>query len=260
MKFFRKPVLLFVSILLLAGCFGITKETASILPDSEVRSLIKQSNFSLHLYSDWIFGTRLDQQGTVRFDLQDPIPLYFVSANGSQPPFKITNAISIIEKQLGNIFSDFQLIAEDLTVFRDLNYPNENIGNYLYSEQSFKNRHGIVGGLVISIDTAFYSNDYSKDANSMCANASVAPYSGALNVVVDQNTHTYAPETLLWANMGNRMCSWESDTVIHEIAHTFGMYEHVDDYFGSWSSVAMDMLKTLYLNPAGTPYNQLKVY
>jgi hypothetical protein len=245
---------------LLAGCFGFTSDTASILPDSEIRTLLEQSNIANYLFSDAPYVTPLHAQGTTRFDVSDPIPLYFVSKNGDEPPHPVVHAIAAIEDNLGNVFTDIQLLTEDLSVYKNKAYPNQNVGNYQYSEQVFKNQHGIIGGVVIAIDTAFYSHEYSKDPESMCGNASIAPYSGSISLVVDEQSHTYVSETLYWVNLGNGMCNWGSDIVIHEVAHAFGMYQHVDDYFGSWSSVAMDLLKTLYLNPAGTPYNKLKVY
>ncbi|MGF1688451.1 hypothetical protein L4C36_17485 [Photobacterium japonica] len=62
---------------------------------------------------------------------------------------------------------------------------------------------------------------------------------------------------LLWVNMGNGQCNWDSDIVTHEAAHAMGMFNHLDGYFGSWSTTAMDVLATLYGNPAGTPYSSL---
>lgn len=250
------------SAVFLAGCGGGDEGANSAsFSGVEFTNLVKKTNFSQGfpgLYSDYLYGKTLDQNGTVRFDTSSQIPLYYVSATGANPPAEITKAVDHIESRLGDIFTDFQLLTEDLSVYRDTAYPNENRGNSLYSEASFKNNHGIIGGLVIAKGSAFYSSEWASNPQEMCGNASIGPYTGSMSLVVNPDTHTYSSDSLLWVNMGNGQCSWDSQMTTHEMAHSMGMFAHLEGYFGLWSEVAMDILATLYSNPAGTSFSELQ--
>lgn len=200
------------------------------------------------------------QTGTVRFDTTSQIPLYYVSSSGSDAPTSIKTAYSNLEARLGDIFTDITPVAADLSVYRDTSYTNENRGNNTFDADSFNSAHGISYGIIISEGTAYYSSEYSDDPQNMCGNASTGPYTGSLSVDIDSNTHQYASDTVLWVNMGNNQCSWGYEMVMHETAHNLGMFDHLDDdYFGLWSSTAMNVLATLYANPAGTPYSDLVI-
>lgn len=248
----------FVSLMLLSAC----NSDSAPASDDELNALVEQTNRAIegfpNLYRDERKDTYIEQYGTVRFDTRDKINLYYASSDGSAPSADITGAIDRIETRLGDIFTDVQILTEDLTAFRDDRFPEQNITNYTYDETTFKNHHQIIGGIVISTGAAYYDTDFSSDPDSMCANASSAPYSGSLSVVVDPTPHTYNDTTLLWVNMGNGQCEWGQDMVVHEIAHAMGMFHHLDDYFGLWSETAMRILSTLYGNPAGTPYDELQ--
>lgn len=245
--------------LFLAGCGSEDSDNSASAED--INNLVKQTNFSNGfptLDTDKQFGfAPLEQRGVVRFDTTSQIPLYYVSKNGNQPPQNVIDGVTRIESRLGDIFTDFMLISEDVSQYRDDGIPDQSISNYTYNHNTFTNTHGIRGGVIISLDSAFFSHQYG-DAKSMCANASIAPYSGSMGLVVDDNTHTYTEDNLLWVNMGNNHgCSWDSNIVTHEIAHAMGMYTHLDGYFGSWSVTAMNVLATMYSNNAGTPYDSL---
>ncbi|MGF1836525.1 hypothetical protein [Photobacterium sanguinicancri] len=263
MKFthMKKASILALSTLLLTACGGDSddKAKAESVDDQKLLSLVQKTNYSTGfppLFSDQMWGSTFEQQGIVRFDISDQIPLYYVSKDGSNPPAVIVNGIKAIEDRLGDIFTDFTLITEDLSVYRDNQNTQENVGNGTFSADTFKNSHGIIGGLVVAQGTGYYSKAYSDNPQSMCANASTAPYDGSMAILIDP-TSTYSNDTLLWVNMGNGQCSWDSDIVTHEAAHALGMFNHLDGYFGSWSATAMDVLSTLYGNPAGTPYSSL---
>ncbi|OEE83124.1 hypothetical protein A1OQ_19280 [Enterovibrio norvegicus FF-162] len=258
---YKKASVLALSAVLIAACGEDEAKTESV-DEQKLSSLVKQTNYSTNfppLFSDVIWGSTLDQQGTVRFDAAEQIPLYYVSKDGSNPPAVISNAVNTIEARLGNIFSDFTLVTEDLSVYRDNSLAHENVGNGSFNANEFKNSHGILGGLVIAQGTGFYSKGFSDSPQNMCANASMAPYDGSMALLIDPTSYTYAGDTLLWVNMGNGQCSWDSDIVVHEMAHAMGMYNHLDGYFGSWSTTAMDILATLYGNPAGTAYSSLVI-
>jgi len=62
--------------------------------------------------------------------------------------------------------------------------------------------------MILSINTGFYDKSYSSDPQNMCANSSNAPYSGSNNIAIDENTHTYSDQLLMWSNMGHARCSW----------------------------------------------------
>lgn len=249
-------------IVVLAGCGGGDGGSApTTVGGDEFASLVKETNFVQgfpSLYSDYLDGQKLVQNGTVRFDTTNQIPLYYVSLEGTQPPTAVVEAVNQIESRLGNIFTDFHLLTDDLSGYRDLSFPTENRGNYTYSEASFKNAHGIIGGLVFSQGTAYYSTEWANDPQEMCGNASIGPYTGNLSLVVNPATHTYSASSLLWVNMGNGQCSWDYQMAKHEMAHAMGMFSHLDGYFGLWSETAMDILATLYSNSAGTPFNELQ--
>lgn len=260
MKFthMKKVSVLALSTLLLTACGSDEAKTESV-DDQKLLSLVQKTNYSTGfppLFSDNMWGSAFEQRGTVRFDISEQIPLYYVSKDGLHPPAVIVNGIKAIEDRLGNIFSDFTPITEDLSVYRDSNSPEENVGNDSFSAGDFKNRHGIIGGLVVAQGTGFYSKVFSDNPQEMCANASTAPYNSSMALLIDPAS-TYANDTLLWVNLGNGQCSWDSDIVTHEAAHAMGMFNHLDGYFGSWSVTAMDVLSTLYGNPASTPYSSL---
>lgn len=252
---------------LMAGCGssddGKSNSSTKSVSNSELITFIQSTNVSqgtpyLHNSSrNPLFAGNEKQERTIRFDTAGKIPLYYVSVDGSQPPAKISNAITTIESRLGDIFADFTLITEDLSVFRDDSRSSENVGNGKYDEAAFKARHGIIGGMVLSTGTGFYDKTYSSSPQNMCANSSDAPYTGNNNIVVNETTHTYSTQELMWSNMGHDRCSWSSDMAVHEIAHGMGMYAHVEPYFGLWSTTAMDALDTIYSNPAGTLFADL---
>ncbi len=256
-------LLIGLSCLAITACGGGDDDSGASVDDAKLRSLIKQSNYvtsgfpQLTIDNLW-YGSPLQQQGVVRFDTTSKIPLYFVSQNGEeQVPVAISNAVSKIEARLGDVFDDMEVIHEDLSVYRDTTRPDENVYNDLYDETRFKNNHGIIGGLVINIGAGYYDKQYGNDPQTMCANASIAPYRGSMALVINESRHTYADTSLLWVNMGNGQCSWSSDTVVHEMAHAMGMFAHAEPYFGHWGTTAMDMLHTLYANDAGTAYGDL---
>ncbi|PMN68318.1 hypothetical protein [Enterovibrio norvegicus] len=256
----KKAGVLALSAFLLAACGSDDEAKNESVDDSKLLSLVKQTNYSTGfppLFTDRVWGNELVQQGTVRFDTDTQIPLYYVSKDGSAPPPSIANAVTTIEARLGDVFSDVQLVTEDLGVYRNHGIANQNVGNGTYNEDSFKNSHSIIGGIVIAQGTGFYSHEYSNDPKSMCANASIAPYDGSMALLIDPLTQNYSNDELLWVNMGNGQCGWDTDIVIHEMAHAMGMYTHLDGYFGSWSNTAMDILATLYGNPTGTDYSAL---
>lgn len=261
--YLKRNLVLGLSCLSIVACSDdsdSSSDSRSAVSDSELLALIEESNYAdrFPYLADESTGLQINQRGLVRFDTTSKIPLYYVSDGGHTPPTNISNAITNLENRLGDIFTDFTLINEDISTYKDLSRPTENVGNGNYDEATFKGNHGIIGGLVISEGSGYYDSGMAPDPQSMCANASIAPYSGGISIQIYGNTHTYTETTLMWANLGNGQCSWDSDIVVHEIAHAMGMFKHVDhDHFGKWGSTAMDMLDTMYKNLAGTPFNAL---
>lgn len=241
----------------LVGC-GSSDDDDKTADTSEIPALVKRTNFDATVVyremSDYSQQTAL-----VRFDTSSQIPIYYVSTDGSNPPASIENGVKVIEQRLGDIFTDFNLITDDVSVFKDGANSSENVGNGTYDPTAFKLKHGIVNGLVFSVGSGYYSNTYSNDPQNMCANASDAPYSGGLTIKIDANTHLYDSNHLGWVNMGNGQCNWDAEMVTHETAHSMGMFAHIEPYFGLWSPTAMNILATIYNNPAGTPYHSLLV-
>lgn len=240
--------------LLLTGCFGVTSETEGLIDKESLSSYLESSNQSINGFP-YLQG--LNQIGTVRFDTSTTIPTYFVTKSGSNVPSSITDSIQVMNHQLDASFGQIQVINDDLTPYRDVNFPDQNRGNGLYNEHQFKNLHNISGGIIFSIDTAFFSHQYTTNPSTMCANASIGPYDGGISISVDPSTHTFDPNTLMWVNLGNRKCSWDNGIVLHEMAHALGLFHHFD-YFGKWNTTSMAVLKLLYRNPAGTPFYALQ--
>jgi hypothetical protein len=60
--------------------------------------------------------------------------------------------------------------------------------------------------------------------------------------------------------MGNGQCDWDADMVTHETAHNMGMVNHITDHFGLWTNTAMNILATMYNNPAGTLFDDIEVF
>ncbi|MGR5118138.1 hypothetical protein ACPV5W_05285 [Vibrio astriarenae] len=245
--------------LLVVGCLGITKETDGLVDADTLKSFLHSSNRSVNGHPrlhDSGTGGILQQRGTVRFDTTSSIPTYFVTKSGDSVPEVILESVDVMRNQLAVDFSDVAVINEDLTVYRDTSSPNENKPNGTFDSYSFKSRHGINGGIIFSIDTAFYSHQWGTDPSFMCANAGQGPYDGGMQISVVSNTHTFGDDTLVWVNLGNRQCSWDKGIVLHEMAHALGLFQHFD-YFGKWNTTSMAVLKLLYKNAPGTPFHSL---
>ncbi|MDR9825759.1 hypothetical protein RCJ22_09100, partial [Vibrio sp. FNV 38] len=239
--------------------FGITKETDGLVDADTLNSYLQSSNRSVNGHpwlQDSSTGGMLQQRGTVRFDTTVSIPTYFITNSGNSVPAVILESVEVMRNQLGVDFSSIKVINEDLTPYRDTNSPNENKPNGSFNSHSFQSRHGINGGIIFSIDTAFYSHQWSTDPSLMCANAGQGPYDGGLNIAIDNNTHTFRDDTVVWVNLGNRQCSWDKGIVLHEMAHALGLFQHFD-YFGKWNTTSMAVLKLLYRNAPGTPFDTL---
>lgn len=240
---------------MLFGCLGITEETEGVVEPEELVSLLSSSNKAVNGHPG-LWGN--DADTTVRFDTSSDIPVYYVSNGGGMVPDVIRESVNVMSNQLGIRFSEFVVLDEDLSQYRDSNYPNQNVGNYRFNKGTFQSRHGINGGIVFAIDTAFYSHQYSFSPSTMCANASHAPYDGGMAIDIDSNTQTYRSDTLLWVNLGNRQCSWDKAIVLHEMAHVLGLFQHFE-YYGSWNTTSMAVLKLLYRNHPGTPFHSLSL-
>ncbi len=230
-------------------------------PKSLIPVLVKKSNFQpddVRLIDSDTLGP-YNQTGTVRFDTTSKIPLYYVSANGSAPSQQIIKGFQQLEARLGDIFTDFTPVSADLSIYRDLNFPSENRGNDTFNSANFHATHGITSGLVVAEGTAFFSTQHVSNPQEMCGNASTGPYSGSSAININPTTGLYSSDTVLWLNMGNGQCNWDYQMVMHETAHNMGMFNHIDEYFGLWSDTAMNMLATLYSNPARSAYGNLVV-
>ncbi len=263
-------------LVLLTGCSsggGDSDKDYSASPD-ELRELVRATNDDFPImggsYKTY-GGEHFVRNGTVRFDTTQPIPLYFVSANGAAAPAAISQAVSELESRLGDIFTDITPVTADLTEFRDQtaqgNQPSttwydvyeDGDGSLRPYAMKFLEDHGLSYGIVIAVNTGYWPAG--ADPSHYCANASTAPYSGSLSIYADPLTHQVSNDFVGWVNMGNGACSWGTEMVKHEIAHMLGMYNHhyENDIFGLWSDTAMDILATLYANPAGTDYDELVV-
>ncbi len=272
----RKLLGLSTSLLaLLTACSsggGGSDDDYSAAPD-ELRELVRAVNDGIQpIWSRFQTSEGSEpvaQNGTLRFDTTQPIPLYFVSADGAEAPATITQAVSELESRLGDIFTDITPVQADLSVFKDQDSQGNEPSN-IWSEQEesgssqtngikFLAEHGLAYGIAIAVDTGYWPAG--ADPSQYCANASIAPYSGSLFIYADPQTHLMSDDFVGWVNMGNGVCRWGTEMVKHELAHILGMYMHyyANDIFGLWSNTAMDILATLYANPAGTDYDELVV-
>jgi len=263
----KKTILVSVLAVVLTGCISEEESAGSGLDapqkalESMISDLVKESNYqpSYVQLTDSVTLSAYNQVDTVRFDTTSQIPLYYVSVNGSAPSQQIIQGFQKLEERLGNIFTDFTPVTADLSIYKDLAYPNENRGNGTFDPANFNAINGITSGLVVAEGTAFYSTQYASNPQEMCGNASTGPYSGSLAMSINPTTGLYASDTVLWLNMGNGQCNWDYQMVMHETAHNMGMFNHLDEYFGLWSETAMNVLATLYSNPARTEYGNLIV-
>ncbi|WP_197475901.1 hypothetical protein, partial [Oleiphilus sp. HI0043] len=226
--------------------------------DEDILGFVEQTNSSTYYLN---LGFNFQSEGIIRYDTNSKIPLYFVSNGGVEPDQKIISAINEIEDRLGDIFEDIVLIDYDLSVFKDhTSDGNEPIySNRLGDDdgfQSFLSENNMNYGIAISEGTSFRPSG--ADPSSYCGNYSRAPYAGGNRLRLDES-YAISSEYLGWVNLGNGTCSWSGDYALHEIAHALGMFGHFDPHFGLWDATAMDVLATIYNNPAGTPYDQVVV-
>ena len=244
---------------------------------NEIRELVRAVNDDFQIIwgsyqtTDQPHQTHPVRNGTIRFDTTQPIPLYFVSADGSSAPAAISQAVHELETRLGNIFTEITPVKADLSVFKDQGSPGneEAWPSPTWREldqdsgqtkgMKFLADHGLSYGIAIAVNTGYLPAG--GDPSNYCANASIAPYSGALWIHADPETHLVANDFVGWVNMGNGVCKWGKEMVKHELAHMLGMYHHhyQNDIFGLWSDTALDILATLYANPAGTDFSELVV-
>lgn len=260
-------------VLLTACSSGGSDDDYNATPD-EIRELVRAVNDDFQIIwgsyqtTDQPHQTHPVRNGTIRFDTDKPIPLYFVSADGSSAPAAISQAVHELEERLGDIFTEIKPVKADLSVFKDQSSPgNEPSPTWLEPDwdsgqtkgMKFLADHGLSYGIAIAVNTGY--RPAGADPRNFCANASIAPYSGAVRIYADPETHLVADDFVGWVNMGNGVCKWGKEMVKHELAHMLGMYNHhyQNDIFGLWSDTAMDILATLYANPAGTDFSELVV-
>ena len=265
---FKVAAITLSTALLLAACKGggsgsdgsfVSQDTLS---DDEIRALVRETNY----HPDYVAfdkqkcqDTECAQEGVIRFSKESLIPVYFISADGSEPDSDIVGAIQRIEDKLGSVFEPIQVKTADLTQFRDSSRPDENIGNGTWNQKKdeFLDSLQISYGLVISNDTGFYNKNY--NISGMCANFSSGPYEGGTTIKVDMSTHTYSSDYVGFVNLGSPNCDSNLDIATHEIAHSMGMFTHFEPHFGSWSDTAMRVLHTIYDNAPRTGYDVLSV-
>ncbi len=207
-----------------------------------------------------------NQESLVRFDTSKKIPLYYISADGGEPSNDIIESYQEIENIIGDVFEDFHTLRYDLTVFRDPNFPKQNRGNGKFTSKNFYEELGIDYGIIVAEGTGYFNKEWNPDPQKMCANASSEPYSGGTEIHINSETGFYAPDTVLWVNMGNgvdmgngKKCEWDKETVVHETAHAMGMFNHLS-IFGDgpqWSPEAKKVLEIIYKNAGGTKYSDL---
>lgn len=189
------------------------------------------------------------QTGIVRWDTTSAIPVYYVSRDGGEVNSDVEKGVRQLEDRLGNIFTSVIKISEP---FVDQATFLSNPADYL---RDFYNRHGINYGIVIGMNLVRDSG-----SSQLCASAAGMPYATGNGVPVETNTHLVSKEYVGWVNIGESGCSWDEDWIKHEMSHLLGLYEHFEDQgFGLWSDNAMDVVATIYSNPAGTAPQNLTV-
>ena len=258
------------SIIALTACGG-GDDNAENLTTEQVLSLARNTNSANQNYPDSATNELLMKtpeavtyylgDGVLRWSTETQIPLYFVSIDGANPPQTLIDGVAQLESRLGDIFTDFKILTWDVQQYRDTNASDENMGNGTFDKAFFMAQNNLSeGGMILSIDSGYYDKQYSNSAQNMCANSSIAPFSGTLQILWDKTGYTYSKENLIWTNMGNNHgCKWNTQTVMHELAHGMGMYQHFEPQFGSWSDGAFDVLATLYHNAPGTKWADLQV-
>ncbi|MGF1681824.1 hypothetical protein [Photobacterium minamisatsumaniensis] len=237
-------LMLLAGTLALSGC-ELENDKKKSLSENEIKKYISASNIN----PSYVGMAPRQNTRTVRFDTTSQIPIYYVVNGGGSVPKEILSGVQNLENLLGNVFGDFQVIDDDLSMYRDESKPG-NQPDYSHSIEDFYNRHGIDYGLIFSVGTAFWDPAMESKPGSMCANAGQAPYNGGLYVRYDEVSGYYSDTHKAWVNLGNGSCSWDTDIVKHEIAHNLGLFNHFSPYFGKWSQGAEQVLRNLYSNPA----------
>ncbi|WP_053062505.1 hypothetical protein [Photobacterium aquae] len=251
-----KGVLVLAGLALLAGC---EEEETEVIEPVNIRGYIQKTNIDKGFVE--VYPDRQPAGTTVRFDISSKIPVYFVKNGGGEVPLPIKDGVSQMKGLLGGVFSEFTVIDDDISYFRDPAKPgNQNDWQQSSKLNQFYAKHGIEYGLVFAEGTAFWDPEMESDPEKMCANASSAPYNGGLSIEIDPNTGLFSTDHVAWVNLGNGQCEWDSDIVIHEMAHNLGLFNHFEPYYGKWSTAAEQVIRNLYSNPAGlTPENMLIV-
>jgi hypothetical protein len=139
---------------------GTSSLESSAESDAAIKDFVRETNYPNNL---GVFNSNLTDEeiadwddtpvssfinldvSMVRFGVNTQIPIYYVSADGSNPPQDIIDGIAKIEASLGDIYTDFTLVTADLSVYKDPNYPDENraiTGDGAFDITEFNTRFG----------------------------------------------------------------------------------------------------------------------
>lgn len=244
--------------LILSFFVFLTTITSVSAENVDISELVRQTNNITTDETMVLFGKkgRLTEYGLTRFDISSKIPLYFIASKDKDVDNHVTAAVERIEGVLGDIFSDINYLDYDVSK---------------YNENSFARDTNISYGVIVSIGTSVGPSNGNISAQQGCSNVSVGPRTTNNYHTIDTEAGFYAKKTVKWINIGDGKCDVKEDQVVHEFAHSLGMYRHIDCYFTdginrasscadapSWSPIAEDVLRAIYRNPGNTPYSEVR--
>ncbi|MCQ1056641.1 hypothetical protein LRP52_01000 [Photobacterium sp. ZSDE20] len=248
-----KKALLASCLILLTGCFDDKDEDKSWrLNTKEITEIIEFRNgVSIHGY--------LQNKATVRWNTEHPVPLYFVSQTEGKVPANVSEAIDLIHSAIGfKVFSVPQVLYHPLSDYRDdvLNISNNQFDEHFYAT------HEIDFGVVIGHDTQF--SLLSEGQNDYCVGTSNQPFSSQLLTYFAPDTHYYQEDQVIWVHVGHPRCNQANltpEVIANELLRSLGLPREFlvgDWWLTEFSGPAQQLIRTLYNNPAGTPFSELK--
>ncbi|MEZ9708762.1 hypothetical protein AB4254_08825 [Vibrio breoganii] len=237
--------------LALLGC-DTEDQSSTRLSQNEIRSFLLETNIETDSpirYTSHPSVPNINKT-SVRFDISQTIPIYFVSSDGDDPHPTIKDAFTDIERTIERpTFTSWNLVSHDLTEFRDDTNPNENKPNGTFPTSDFYDTHGIQYGIVVATNTAPQISP--THGTSLCNTMSIYPYHDTAQIKYDENTNYYTQDNILWINLGNSKCVVSKEDIKHYVAQALGLYKPLATYFNPWSYGAEQLLFNLYLNEAG---------
>ncbi|WP_285164491.1 hypothetical protein [Shewanella goraebulensis] len=238
---------------------------------------------------DWVENYQaldLDNK-TVRFKTfneatnpeQDLIPLIINKAYSYSSDWesRLIDSAKRIESTIGQRIFQREILYVDIHVEDEFAVSRDDLynGSYMTNDsklsadgvatsykQLIKENPHVAGGIIMSVG----SNVVYKNCGDSKGSVSYAPKTNYIPSQVIDSEGYLSNEGFVWVNLGvvsgtcNNLNNVSNSIIDHELGHLIGLADHFEDYGhgAAWGDGAKAVLKALYNNPLGTPYDLIE--